>query len=58
MMIPKDNLVAHMQEQLQRVAMSNISDVKRDYELTLVDRGCYKAYRELLNWIEVNYSSD
>ena len=58
MVISKDTLLAHINEQLHRVAMSNISDMTRSAEQTLIDRGSYKTYRELLNWIEVNYSSD
>ena len=58
MQIPSETLVEHINERIMQLAMANIADFKKDHDATILDRGTYRAYREMLNWIQTNYSYD
>lgn len=58
MQIPSETIIEHINERIMQLAMANIGDFKKDHDATMLDRGTYRAYRELNNWIQTNFSND
>ena len=56
MMIPADNLLEHLKERMEVIALQCIGDKSKDMDATQIDRGRYMAYKELTNYIATNYS--
>lgn len=55
-MILKDDLVKHLQERLDVIAKQSVSNRDLDIEQTQYERGRYAAHREIVSWLETNYS--
>ena len=57
-MIPVETILAQIDERLVQISMMCMGDKKKDIEETQYDRGRYAAYREMVNYINTNFSND
>lgn len=55
-MIHKDDLLEHLKERMMQIALQCVSDRNKDFEQTQFDRGRYMAYKELISYINTNFS--
>lgn len=58
MMISPDNLLAHLNERTQQIALQCVGTKGKDSHETEFDRGRFAAYKELINYITTNFSDD
>lgn len=56
MIIHSDNLLEHLKERMETIALQCVGNRQSDIEQTQFDRGRYASYKELINYIQTNFS--
>ena len=56
MQIQSDKLIEHIEERLGQIARQCVESKTKAHDETQFDRGRYAAYKEMINYLNTNYS--